>query len=157
MRKRRGFTLIEVVITVAIVSLLASAALPMAEVSVKRDKERDLRSALLKIRDALDAYKRASDGGEIMKKVGESGYPKSLDILVDGVPNAKDPSGAKIFFLRRIPRDPLYKGSEVSPSKTWGLRSYASTADDPQPGTDVFDVYSLSQDAGLNGIPYRQW
>ncbi len=153
----RGFTLIEMVITVAIVSLLATAAIPMAEMSVKRDKERELRNALMEIRSALDAYKAAVDDGEIVKKSDESGYPSSLRVLVDGAPNAKDPGGSRLFFLRRIPKDPFYGDGSVPAEKTWGLRSYASTADDPQPGKDVYDVYSLSQEVGLNGIPYRQW
>ncbi len=154
---KRGFTLIEMVITVAIVSLLATVAIPMAEMSVKREKERELRNALMEIRGALDAYKADVDDGEIVKKVDESGYPRSLETLVDGVPNAKDPEGSRIFFLRRIPRDPFYEGNTVQAEKTWGLRSYASTADNPQPGKDVYDVYSVSKDVGLNGVPYSQW
>jgi general secretion pathway protein G len=158
MRKRHpGFTLIELVITVAIVALLASIALPMAEVTVQRSKEQELRSALRQIREALDAYKQAGDEGRIVRKVGESGYPKSLEVLVEGVEDAKSPDKAKIYLLRRIPRDPFFNDPNVPPQDTWGKRSYASPPDDPREGDDVFDIYSLMSGSGLNGIPYRQW
>lgn len=158
MRKRHsGFTLIELVITVAIVALLASIALPMAEVTVQRSKEQELRSTLRQIREALDAYKQAGDEGRIVRKVGESGYPKSLEVLVNGVEDAKSPDKTKIYFLRRIPRDPFFKDPNAPPQDTWGKRSYASPPDDPREGDDVFDIYTLMSGTGLNGIPYRQW
>jgi general secretion pathway protein G len=145
----KGFTLIELLITVAIVALLASIGLPMAELAVQRNKEQDLRRGLRDIREAIDAYKVASDEGKIEKAANANGYPPSLAALVDGVPNKKN-AGQKIFFLRRVPEDPIAK-------QPWGLRSYASTAADPQPGADVFDVFSTSTDKGLNGIPYKEW
>ena len=148
--KARGFTLIELLITVAIVALLASVALPLAEVTVQRNKEKDLRHALREIRGALDAYKRAADEGSIERPADASGYPPTLTALVEGVADKKKTDGSKLYFLRRIPADPL-SGAE------WGLRSYASSATEPQPGKDVYDVYSKSPDSGLNGVPYREW
>jgi general secretion pathway protein G len=149
--KARGFTLIELLITVAIVALLASVALPLAEVTVQRSKEKDLRHALREIRGAIDAYKRAADEGSIERAADASGYPPTLAALVDGVADKKKTDGSKLYFLRRIPPDP------VSGVAEWGLRSYASPASEPQPGKDVYDVYSKSPDTGLNGVPYREW
>jgi general secretion pathway protein G len=156
-RAPRGFTLIELLVTLAILAVLASAVVPLAEVTVQRTKESELRSALRQIRGALDEYKRAVDEGRIVKKADESGYPPSLDVLVAGVPNEKDPKKAKIYFLRRIPRDPFGTDPSVPPARTWGLRSYASPHDAPAEGNDVFDVYSRAEGKGLNGIPYREW
>jgi len=155
--RRNGFTLIEVVITVAIVSLLASAIFPLAELAVKRNKEEQLRDALRQVRLALDDYKLAADQGRIEMEVGASGYPPTLDALVDGVADVSDPNLKMMYFLRRIPRDPFYPDPTAAPSETWGLRSYESSADDPQAGDDVFDVYSLSRREGLNGIAYQEW
>lgn len=153
----KGFTLIELVITVAIVSLLASIAVPVVEVAVQRSKEQELRASLRQIREALDAYRRAVDEGHVFRKAGDSGYPPSLSDLANGVLDAKNPNGAKLYFLRSIPRDPLYASQIVPAEQTWGLRSYASPHDDPVEGEDVFDVYSLSPGKGLNGIAYREW
>lgn len=152
-----GFTLVELVITVAIIGILAMAVLPLAEVTMQRSKEHELRTALRQMREAIDAYKQASDEGRVAKKAGETGFPKSLAVLVDGVDDAKDPKKSKIYFLRRIPRDPLANDSTVAAAETWGKRSYASPPDDPKSGDDVFDVYSLSTGTGLNGIRYRDW
>jgi general secretion pathway protein G len=149
MRAPRGFTLIEVLMTLALVALLASLALPLAELSVQRAKERELRQALRTLRSAIDAYKDAADANRIQRKADASGYPPTLEVLVEGVKDAKDPKGAKLYFLRRLPRDPF--------GEDWGLRSYASPPDDPEPGTDVFDVYSTSEGVGLNGVRYREW
>jgi len=148
--KTRGFTLIELLITVAIVALLASIAAPLAEVSVQRDKEKELRQALREMRGAIDAYKRAADEGVIERAADATGYPPSLAALVDGVPDKRKPDAPKLYFLRRVPADPL--GGEE-----WGLRSYTSSASEPQPGKDVYDVYSKSDGTGLNAVPYRQW
>jgi general secretion pathway protein G len=153
----RGFTLIELIIVVAIVALLASGLMPLIELAAQRTKEQDLRAALRDIRTAIDAYKQAVDEGRVAKKADESGYPTSLGVLASGVPNEKDPEKHNIYFLRRIPRDPFFVDSQVAPEKTWGLRSYESTADDPHDGKDLFDVYSSSRKAGLNGVPYNKW
>jgi general secretion pathway protein G len=146
----RGFTLIELVVTLAIVALLASLALPLAEVTVQRNKERELRLALRQLREAIDAYKRAGDEGRIEKKAERSGFPPTLEVLAEGVKDAKSTKDEKIYFLRRVPRDPLT-------GEKWGVRSYASPADRPAAGDDVYDVFSRSGASGLNGVPYKDW
>ena len=155
-RQARGFTLIELVITVAIVALLASVAFPVAELAVKRSREQELRTALREIRSAIDAYKRAYDEGRIQRSPLATGYPPTLALLVDGVPDARQPDKKKIYFLRRLPADPMQPDAR-SPSDAWGKRSYASPPDRPEEGEDVFDVYSRSEGVGLNGRPYREW
>lgn len=155
--RRSGFTLIEIVITVAIVAILSTVALPLAEVTMQRAKEHELRAVLRQLREAIDAYKQAVDEGRITRRTNESGYPKSLEVLAAGIEDAKAPKKAQIYFLRRIPRDPMATDSTLPPSDTWGKRSYASPPDDPKAGDDVFDVYSLSSGVGLNGIRYREW
>ena len=156
--RQGGFTFIELAITVAIVALLATIALPMAELTVKRDQEHELRLALREIRTALDAYKRGVDEGHIATSIGKSGYPPSLKELVEGVTDEKSPDrNSRIYFLRHIPRDPTYSDPATADEDTWGKRSYASSADAPAEGDDVFDVYSRATDTGLNGIPYRNW
>lgn len=153
----RGFTLIELIITVAILGLLASAAMPFAELALKRSREADLRVALRELRGAIDAYKAAADQGRIELEVGATGYPTTLAVLTEGVEDVKDPEGRAIYFLRRLPRDPFFPDPAATPEHTWGLRSYESPPDAPRSGEDVFDVYSLSSRAGLNGVPYREW
>ena len=153
----RGFTLIELLVTVAIVSLLATIALPMTELAVQRSKEQDLRVALREIRTGIDAYKKAWDEGHIQKGLDDSGYPPSLNVLAEGVEDFKNPKRAKMYFLRRIPRDPFAKDTAGAAADTWGKRSYKSPPDDPQEGDDVYDVYTLSKGVGLNGVPYREW
>jgi general secretion pathway protein G len=154
----RGFTLIELVITVAILALLATAVLPSAQLVFQRQRESELREALRTIRTAIDEYKKASDSGRIKKEADKSGYPPDLQTLVDGVDDASSPKeGVKIYFLRRVPRDPFWPDPTATPADTWGLRSYESPPDDPEPGDDVFDVYSKSSKVGLNGVAYREW
>jgi general secretion pathway protein G len=152
-----GFTFIELVITVAIVALLASVAMPLAEVTVQRAKETELRRALRDIRTAIDAYKAAVDQGRIERKADASGYPPTLDALWKGVADAKDPDKKPIYFLRRLPRDPMNPQPELTAAETWGKRSYLSPPEAPAEGADVFDVYSRSEKSGLNAVPYREW
>lgn len=153
-----GFSLIELMAVLAILAVLAAAAFPMARVATQHSKEQDLRYSLRQLREGIDAYKRASDEGRITKKIGESGYPKTLDELVKGIEDPRDPNTtkAKIYFMRRIPRDPM-AAPGVPAAESWGKRSYASPPDDPREGDDVFDVFSRSETIGLNGISYRQW
>jgi general secretion pathway protein G len=156
--KSKGFTLIELIMTVAIIGLLAMVTLPLAELSVQHSKEQELRLALREIRVAIDAYKQAVDDGHIIRSVEKSAYPESLKVLVDGVSDVKDPTNKnKLYFLRRIPRDPMVSDSNNSNEDSWGKRSYQSSADDPQEGDDVYDVYSLSTSTGMNGVPYKNW
>ena len=152
----KGFTLIELVITVAIIAILASVAMPLNELVVQRAKEQDLRRGLREIREAIDAHKQAWDDGRLVRRVGETGYPKRLEDLVAGVEDQKSPRKERLYFLRRIPRDPFADDS-LAAAETWGKRSYSSPPEDPREGDDVFDVYSLSTANGINGRPYREW
>ena len=155
--RSRGFTIIELVITLAIIGLLATAAMPLAQLVTKREKEAELRGALRDIRGALDAYKAAGQGGHIKLELGSSGYPPDLKSLYAGIEDAASEKKVNLYFLRRIPRDPFFPDGATPAEETWGLRSYKSPPDDPQSGDDVFDVYSLSGAKGLNGVPYREW
>ena len=156
-RRARGFSLIEMLVVLAILSVLASIGLPLAELSHQRSKEEELRRSLREIRSALDAYKRQADQGSIQRAADASGYPPSLEVLVEGVVDARSPRATKIYLLRNLPRDPFAPGSGQSAAQTWLLRSYASPANDPKPGADVFDVHSRAPGVGLNGVAYRAW
>ena len=157
-RRSGGFTFIEMMATLAIMAMLLTVAVPMVQLVQQRQKEHDLRLALAQIRAALDAYKLSVDQGSIEVAAGESGYPKSLDQLADGVENQRNPKRSILYFLRRVPRDPMSSAAASEPaSRTWGLRSYASPAELPRAGDDVFDVYSTSGKTGLNGVPYARW
>ncbi len=148
-----GLTLIELIVTVAIISILATAALPVARFTVKRQKERELRRDLWEMRDAIDHYKDAADKGAFQIKTDSLGYPPDLQTLVDGVEVVGGNAGShKVKFLRRIPVDPMTGSNE------WGLRS---NQDDPDStsfgGQNVFDVYSKSYGTGLDGTKYSTW
>jgi len=150
--RARGFTLIELIITVFIVSILVGVAVPLARNSIQRQKEVELREALREMRTAIDKYKDASDRGFIQMKLDTEGYPEKLDVLVEGV-DMVGTVGKKLRLLRRIPRDPMTHSTE------WGLRSIQ---DDPKNssswgGQDVFDVYTKSQGTALDGTKYKDW
>jgi general secretion pathway protein G len=152
----KGFTLIEMVIVVMIVGILASAAMPLAALHKRRTQEAELRLALRTLREAVDDYHLAWEAGRILKGTEDTGYPPNLQVLVQGVKDVSTPGQKKMYFLRRLPRDPFADVS-LPAAETWGLRSYASPPDAPQPGADVFDVYSRTPGLGLDGSPYRTW
>jgi len=146
--RQQGLTLIELIVAIVILSLLTGAAIPIARVRIRRDKERELRRDLWEIRDAIDRYKDAADRNAFQVKAGTEGYPPDLDTLVKGV----DVAGKKVRFLRHIPADPMTNKTE------WGMRCMA---DDPDSqswcGSNVFDVYSLSQNTAMDGTKYSSW
>ena len=143
-----GLTLVELIIVVAIISILASAAIPIARFQVRREKERELRRDLWEMRAAIDRYKDAADKGAFQIKADSMGYPPDLQTLVDGV----DVQGKKVRFLRRIPVDPMTGNAE------WGLRSNQDDpASDSFGGQNVFDVHSKSDGTGMDGTKYSTW
>lgn len=154
----RGFSLVELMVTLALLGLLATLAVPVIDVQMQRGKEQELRRALLEIRTALDAYHDAARTGRIAQPASGYGYPPDLKTLVEGVEDQQHPQRRRLVFLRRIPADPLQAlVAAHEPNGNWGLRSYDSPAEDPKPGADVYDVFSRSTGTGLNGVPYRRW
>lgn len=154
-RNQNGFTFIELLIVTTILIVLASAIMPLAKVTIQRQKEMELRRDLREMREAIDKHKDAVDNGligSIDVKAGSEGYPADLETLVDGVGVANDASGRKLKFLRRIPIDPM------TGSTDWGLRSYQDKPDSTSwGGQNVFDVYSKSTGTALDGSKYRDW
>jgi len=150
-----GFTFIEIVVVTAVMMVLASAALPLARVSIQRQKETILRDDLRRMRTAIDRFKDLADSGGVAStelKLGCENYPASLEVLVDGVPRANSASGVKVKFLRRIPIDPLLGRAE------WGFRAYSDAPDAKSwSGQCVYDVYSKATGVGLDGTKYRDW
>jgi general secretion pathway protein G len=148
-RREHGFTLIELIVAASILAILTMMALPLARITIQREKERQLRQALWEMRDAIDRYKDAADRNAFQTKVDSQGYPPDLDTLYKGVEIA---GGKKLRFLRSIPTDPMTN------SKEWGLRSMQDDADsDSWGGQSVFDVYTKSTGVGLDGTKYKDW
>lgn len=151
----KGFTLVELLVTLVLLALLVTSASPVVQLNAKREKERELKRALWQIRDAIDDYKSAVDQGLVKKSADSSGYPPNLQILVIGVANSQDPAKKKIRFLRRMPRDPFATDPALSNAQTWRIHGYDGTVDDM--AKDVFDVSSRSTAAGINQQPYSEW
>jgi len=146
-----GFTMVELVLVSTLLVTLAAVALPASKYTVRRAKEVELRQALRTMRNAVDEFKRYSDAGLIAVERGTDGYPSELEVMVEGV-DLVGQIDRKVRFLRRIPRDPMTGEYE------WGLRSYQDDFDSTSwGGENVFDVYSLSEGVGLDGVPYSQW
>jgi general secretion pathway protein G len=149
LKSARGFTLMELIVAATILSILTLMALPLARVTIQREREKQLRQALWGMRDAIDRYKDAADRQAFQTKVDSQGYPPDLDTLVKGVEIQGD---KKVRFLRSIPIDPMTK------SKEWGLRSMQDDPDsDSWGGQAVFDVYSKSEGTALDGTKYKDW
>jgi general secretion pathway protein G len=150
-----GFSFVEIIVVTAIMAVLASAALPIARVSMRRQKEADCRRELRNIRTAIDQFKQFADAGALAQsevQFGNEGYPSSLEQLVDGALLANDATGRKKKFLRRIPVDPLTGTAD------WGKRSYQDSADSRVwGGQNVYDVYTKAEGKALDGTKYRDW
>jgi general secretion pathway protein G len=154
--RSRGFTLIEMLVVLAMLAVLATSARPLLEVSVQRAREHELRAGLRHLREAIDAYRQAVEAGNIAKSPEDSGYPPNLLVLVNGVRDAKSVDGRKLYFLRRLPRDP-FADPALPPEQTWGLRAADSPPDEPRAGRDVFDVYSLAERHAIDGSRLGDW
>ncbi|OBY74843.1 type II secretion system protein [Acinetobacter gyllenbergii] len=156
MRKnQRGFTFIELIVSLVLLALLASVVIPISDLASRHAKEKELKQALTEIRSAIDKYKVASDQNEIpIKYKTASGYPPNLSILT----GISAENGKKVHrFLRKIPVDPFAEEKNIPPEQTWGIREFLSEANNPQKGEDVYDIYSLSTKKGSNGVAYNEW
>lgn len=148
-RPQKGFTLLELIVAATILSILTLMALPLARITIQREKEKQLRQALWQMRDAIDRYKEAADQNKFQTKVDSMNYPPDMDTLVKGV---EAQGGKKIRFLRSVPIDPMTK------SKEWGMRSMQDDPDsDSWGGQNIFDVYTKSEGTGLDGTKYKDW
>ena len=161
-RKSLGFTLVELLVTLALVGIAASAIFPLASIMETRAKESELRRSLRVIRQALDSYKAAADAGAIARPTGSSGYPPNLEVLVTGVPKSASfgMSSVPMVFLRRMPRDPFSEDKSIPAEKTWNVRPYGSKPDafkSSNAGADVFDIASKSEKKALDGTHYSEW
>jgi general secretion pathway protein G len=152
----RGFTLVEMVAVIAIVGVLSTIAMPVLQLVKRRSQELELRYALRTIRGAIDNYKSAADARTIEVSANATGYPPTLEILVQGAVDPRTPDRKLRYFLRRLPRDP-FADPTLPAAASWGLRSYDSPPESPQAGSDVFDVYSLSSGQAIDGSHYRSW
>jgi general secretion pathway protein G len=152
-----GYTLVELLVVLAMMGVLASVAMPAAQAVVQRDRERELRRALWEIRDAIDAWRRACAQGAIVMPDGALPFPPSLSALAELQPDQRaERNGHVLRFLRRVPRDPFAAPGQ-SAEQTWAQRSYRSEANRPEPGSEVYDVHSRYGGLGLNGVPISTW
>ncbi len=153
----KGYTLVELLVVLALLGLLAGLAMPLAEMTVQRERERELRRALWEIRDAIDSYRLAREQGAIVVASKGPPFPANLNELARAHEDQRaGHQGELLRFLRKVPRDP-FADPQLPAEQTWGLRGYASEADKPRPGEEVYDVYSRASGVGLNGVPLSQW
>lgn len=150
--RERGLTLIELIVAAGILIIFTMMALPLARNQLRREREKELRVALRELRTAIDRFKDSTDKGFIQKELDSEGYPKDLEVLVEGVPMVNSPDGKKLRFLRRIPTDPMTNSTE------WGKRALQDEPDSTSwGGKNVFDVYTTSPGTALDGTPYSEW
>jgi general secretion pathway protein G len=158
--RRRGFTLVELLVVLAVMGVLAAAARPLVELAAQRHKEAALRQALREVRLAIDAYALAVEQGRVLRPAdaapGRPVYPATLELLVQGVPESAEPDAARRHFLRRVPRDP-FADPALPAAAGWALRASDSPPDAPRAGRDVFDLASRHEGTALDGTRYSEW